>query len=132
MWLRYGTGSTPTIKSGSTDYNWARNESNSGSGTVIISNSNGDSRIVIASHVEDVTSDPETSMSGNFYLYNPSSGTLKTFVNFTLSYSNNTTSYSYDSNSSGRSTFTTAVTSLQFLLSGSTFTSGTVKVYGIV
>ena len=132
-WLRYGTGGTPTIQSGGSDYTWTRIEANaSSSGTLTNSGVSADSKIVLTNGIRGAGSADNVPISGNFYLYNPSS-TNHTSLQFQLFYSSSSNAtYCWANSCSAMSTFTTPVTSLQFLLDGDNYISGTVKVYGLV
>jgi hypothetical protein len=132
-WLRYGTGATPIIASGGSDYTWTRIEANAqGTGTLTNSGVSSDSKIVLTNGIRGTGSADNVPLSGNFYLYNPSS-TNHTSLQFELFYSSSASAvYCWANACSAMSTFTTPVTSLQFLLDGNNYISGTVKVYGLV
>jgi hypothetical protein len=105
MWLRYGTGATPTIKSGASDYSWTQVLATTNGNSSLEANVlNADSKMVLTKVVQGVSSDAAASISGNIYLYNPAIGSLYTSMISSLFYMVPSTGLAVTSNGNGKST----------------------------
>lgn len=134
-WLRFGTGATPTIKTGGSDYKYVTNEVTSlGSSSQLIDGGTAD-HIMLTPNISGTATDAAATMSGSLYVYNCASGSLFTTVIYDLVSQTSAGTYCLSARGTAASTFTTAVTSLQFTTNDfgvASYVAGKVKVYGIV
>lgn len=124
---RAGTGATPTYHSGGTDYAWGwTGNTTSSTGD---QSTGASSMLLFGSFVVQGNASGEL-INFTCWVYDPQNAT-HTYIGGNYSGVTNT-GYQEAATFSGRYKSTTAVTSIQFLPSSGNFTTGTIRVYGIV
>jgi len=123
LWVRMGTGATPTWASGATDYVHTRS---TGVGTSLAAAGTTDSKIVVQGAT--VGNASTNYFNGTIELWNPASATQhKSIRHDSCSFSSGGTYYTQGT---GRYAATTAVTGIRILCSSGNITSGNFTLYG--
>lgn len=125
LWIRVGTGATPTWKSGATDYAYSFSGYTSAAAN-LTGASTGASQIVLATNLSASTDLP-TSFIIN--VFDPANAAYKTPILGEVEASNDGTTLAVNSHSSAYLT-AEALTSIQFLASSGNIVTGEFEIYG--
>lgn len=134
LWLRIGTGATPTYQSGASDYAWNRRFTYGtvGGGVVVTDGSSADgadNQILIGSSGGMSTGTGAT-YNAVFTVYNPSQSSKYHHIDYHASYID-TQPALVQQTGAGIYVSSTAVTAIRFLMSSGNIASGNFKLFGI-
>jgi hypothetical protein len=132
LWLRIGTGATPTYQSGATDYSY--NVAYINTGTIADEGNNSIAQILMTGASgagQGIGNASGEHYSGSLKFDNPESATDFQTFRFEASYLNTSTALNSVIGGGGKYNSATAVTAIRFMMSSGNIASGHFALYGL-